>query len=284
MNTPQAAIDGQLIVPLSDFFQVIEVGGEETEKFLQGQFTNDIREVTTDALQWSAWCSAKGRMLVSFVIFSRNDKYYLVLPGDLLDMTMKRLTMYKLRSKVALRHAEELNVLGVASADLPAGVLPMADGLGLLIDTREAVQAQAQTLAEQAYVEGDLNAWWLTQIMAGLPWVVKETSEAFVPQTANFDKINGISFNKGCYTGQEVVARSQYLGSVKRHLYRCQTHATPAPGDEVNAGAESIGKVVSAASHPDGYTVFLAVLKDAAAKPGVTVGEAEVTSMEELAA
>jgi folate-binding protein YgfZ len=205
-------------------FGLIKVSGNDAENFLQGQFTNDVCQVTVEQDQLSAWCSSKGRIIVNFRLFKRDDAYYIILPDDSIAFMLKRLQMYVLRADVKLEDV----YLVIVEDD---------------IDSYEV----------------DTGKWELLNILAGLPQIVAATAEAFVPQMVNFNAIGGVSFKKGCYTGQEVVARMHYLGAVKRRMFlvKLDTAKLPQPGDELNG----IGKIVNAQTHPDGGVVVLAVLK-----------------------
>ncbi|WP_069470213.1 CAF17-like 4Fe-4S cluster assembly/insertion protein YgfZ [Candidatus Marithrix sp. Canyon 246] len=232
-------------------FAVIKVSGNDAETFLQGQFTNDVRQVTAEQSQLSAWCSSKGRIIVNFRLFMRDNAYYIILPDDSIAFMLKRLQMYVLRADVKLEDvSDKLSCLAVVG-DAPENnfaVLQVETGRYLVV-----VEADVDTY------DVDTGKWELLNILAGLPQIVAATAEAFVPQMVNFNAIGGVSFKKGCYTGQEVVARMHYLGTVKRRMFlvKLDTAKLPQPGDELNG----IGKIVNAQAHPDGGVVVLAVLK-----------------------
>ncbi len=232
-------------------FGVIKVSGNDAETFLQGQFTNDVRQVTAEQDQLSAWCSSKGRIIVNFRLFKRDDAYYLLLPKDSIAFMLKRLQMYVLRADVKLEDvSDKLSCLGVVGdyPDNNFAVLQVETGRYLVV-----VEAEIEGY------EVDTGGWELLNILAGLPQVVAATAEAFVPQMVNFQAIGGVNFKKGCYTGQEIVARMHYLGTVKRRMYivKIDTAQLPQPGDDFNG----IGKIVNAQVHPDGGVVVLAVLQ-----------------------
>lgn len=257
---------------------LIRVSGEEAQSFLQGQFTNDVSKVDAGHSQLSSFCSPKGRMLALFRIFQRGDDLYLMMPRERLPAIHKRLQMFVLRAKVTLTDAsDELAIAGLAGTCLE-GLLPAApaevdgccesDGLSvirvagdrprcLVIGEPAAMQAWWQGLDGEAR-PASAHGWPLLDIRAGIPTVVDATAEAFVPQMANMQLVNGVSFTKGCYTGQEVVARMQYLGTLKRRMYRVRFDgdACPAPGSELfshsSASGQGAGKVVDARPSPDG--------------------------------
>lgn len=282
-----AALDSNVLADLSHF-ALVEVTGEDATDFLQGQFSNDVRRVTEEHSQLSSHCTPKGRVLVSFRLFSRDGAYYLRLAQGLLEPALKRLRMYVLRSKVALEdRSDELARFGISGPDAQAllqSALPevpadvdasvTTDGVTLIripgLKPRYevyGVPARLQPLwtqlAEKARPVGE-DAWQLLDIHAGIPTVLPETTEAFVPQMINLHAIDGVSFRKGCYPGQEVVARMQYLGKLKRRMYRAHvdTEQRPAPGDalfsEASGSGQGAGKVVDARPAPgDGYEMLV---------------------------
>lgn len=271
---------------------LIRARGEDSQTFLQGQLTNDIRSVDKNTHQLSGYCSPKGRLLALFQLFMRNDNYYLQFPQALLESTLKRLRMYVMRSKVILddvsnelvRFAvagpvaekmlgERLSELpggefeSVTTADITALRLNGAVNRFILCGEPAAMQPLWQALRDAGAVPVGNSVWEWLNVQAGQPDVVTETIEAFVPQMLNLQLINGVSFKKGCYTGQEVVARMQYLGKLKRRMYLAHTDAQqlPHPGDELyspeSGSGQGAGKLVTVASSPNGGYDMLAVLE-----------------------
>ena len=235
---------------------LISVNGDDASDFLQGQLTNDIRDVSPLHSQLSAYCTPKGRILSIFRIFKRNDTYYMRLPRTQLEETMKRLRMFVLMSKVSFEDSSDTLVhIGVSG---PTAIEQLSTQIKDLPDQVDDVtQCDGYTIIKLAglhprfEIYGELEAmknlwsnldvhtaaigagpWALLNILAGIPTIYPETSEAFVPQMVNMQIINGVSFQKGCYTGQEVVARMQYLGKLKRQMYRVYVKTN----DEVKAG------------------------------------------------
>ncbi|MBI2309261.1 MAG: folate-binding protein YgfZ [Rhodocyclales bacterium] len=289
-----AARDATVLAPLTHL-GIIRVSGEDAKSFLHNQLTSDINHLGAESAQHAAWCSAKGRMLASFVIWRDGDDYLLALAADLQPAIAKRLQMYVLRSKVTVADAgADLVLFGLsgprAAEALQAAGLPQPEAMKtgaangctvLRIDGDRffvAVPAAGaagvwQALAAQARPAG-LPAWRWLDIRAALPVICEATREHFVPQMANFERIGGVSFHKGCYPGQEIVARTQYLGKVKRHLYRLRSDTAMAAGDELYSPAvpdQSSGMVVSAAVSPAGGHEALAVLMEMAADAGVNL-------------
>jgi hypothetical protein len=268
---------------------LIRVAGEDARTFLQGQFTNDIRDVTEGWSQLSAYCSPKGRMLANFRIFLHQGDYFLQMPRDTYQTVLQRLPMFVLISKVKVSDAsDEIVSIGLAG-DCAEGLLQRQftkvpgkpgevaqhGGITLirlpgeparyqLSGTPEAVVTSWSQLSQEAQ-PGNRDYWSLLDIRAGIPTIYRETSDAFVPQMTNMQQIDGVSFTKGCYTGQEVVARMKYLGKLKRRMYLASvdTDARPVPGDELfapgSASGQGAGKVVDARPAPGGGFDLLAV-------------------------
>jgi folate-binding protein YgfZ len=283
------AITGNVFADLSHF-GLIAVHGEDTETFLQGQFTNDVRKVDAGHSQLSGMCNPKGRLLASFRLFRYRDSYYICLPADMLEGVLKRLRMFILRSKVTLEEASNTFVhLGVSgetaatclrkfSGELPDAVDAVLAGDDQIVIRVPGVHPayeifttidRASALWDQLNVHSapvGAEAWRLLDIQAGVPLIYPETREAFVPQMTNLQLIDGVSFKKGCYTGQEIVARMQYLGKLKRRMYRLRAPFTtlPLPGTDIfdeHTPGQSCGQLVAAARHPDGDCAALAVLQ-----------------------
>ncbi len=260
-------------------FGLIQVTGDDAQTFLQGQFTNDVRQVTAEKHQLSAWCTHKGRILISFRLFKRDNAYYLLLPQDSVASTIKRLHKYILRSAVKLEDVSDnlprFGIAGVNSTKILTeclGDVPPSN-VGATLTTNKVT---VLTIQEKRYIvlgetpqncgarQVEAAAWQRLDILAGLPQIVQKTAEAFVPQMINFHVIEGVSFKKGCYTGQEVVARMQYLGSLKRRMYLAKIETgLPQPGDAlyISDNDESVGKIVNAVAQPEGGAILLAVIK-----------------------
>ncbi|MBK1723438.1 CAF17-like 4Fe-4S cluster assembly/insertion protein YgfZ [Thiocystis violacea] len=283
---------------------LIAVRGADAKTYLQGQLTNDIRELSESNSQLSAHCSQKGRMLALLRVFQVGDTLYLQTPAERLPEIIKRLRIYILRSKVNLEDASDALVrIGLAGDGAPdlltARGLPAPEQENRLALSGEfaviripgtparfevlapysAMTGLWEHLAEQA-APADAQDWTLLDIQAGLPNVYDLTAEAFVPQMTNLHLIHGVSFHKGCYTGQEVVARMQFLGKLKRRMYLAEVTAEtpPKPGDELFSPAstsqQASGRVVDVAPIAPGRYALLVVAEIASADGGeVRLGE-----------
>jgi tRNA-modifying protein YgfZ len=284
----------------------LRVAGPDAASFLQGQLTNDVAALAEGAAQYSAWCSPKGRMLANFLLLRTGDSTFeILLPSSMIAAIRKRLTMFVLRSKVAIEDtsAEWVRVgiggpaatgaLHAASIDVPPLFQCRALGGGLIVGLpggrfvalMQAAGAEAfwDRLSRAALPAGFPVWQWLT-IRAGIPIVTAETTDRLVPQMANWDGLDGVSFRKGCYTGQEIVARTQYLGRLKERTYLGHVGASPPPAGEklysAAFGEQSCGIVLNAAASPDGGSDLVAALQIAAAQSGdVHIGSPQGASI-----
>jgi tRNA-modifying protein YgfZ len=255
---------GNIIADLSHY-GLIEITGKDAGTFLAAQFTSDVRQVSESTSQLSAWCTAKGRVLAVFRIFRRAGAYYLLLPGELLQPILRRLRMYIVRSDVRLADASSTLVrIGLSGPALPGS-------LTIVIGEPDAAKKLWRDRQENATPTG-AGPWTLLEILAGIPSVHPKTTEAFLPQMLNLEALGGLCFSKGCYPGQEIIARLQYRGQLKRRMYLglADTARIPEPGDEVVSGdseeTQNVGTVVAAERHPQGGAALLAVLEIGAAQ------------------
>lgn len=279
-----AARDATIVADLSHN-ALIEVTGDDATAFLHAQFTNDVEALPIGAAQWSGWCTAKGRLIASFLLMRRADGYLLMLPAELAADIIKRLGMYVLRSKVkivdASAHYGRVGFAGKTAEVIVAhhfghapeplrsvegehGTCVALDRDRYLIVAPVAVAQQTFHLLEDNATPAGAAAWEWTMIRAGIPTILAATREAFVPQMANFDLIGAVSFRKGCYPGQEIVARTQYRGGLKRRmaLAHVAAGAAPQPGQSVfspSFGEQAAGEIVNAVPAPGGGSDFLVV-------------------------
>ena len=273
-----AARDATIVADLSHH-ALLDVSGADAGAFLQAQLTNDVHELADDSAHWSGWCSPKGRLVASFLLVRLPERFLLLLSADIAEGVRKRLGMYVLRSKVKIEDASAAYArIGLAGGQAAALVAKQAgrapdplrvvrsEGLvTVALDARRFVVLAAPERAPtvwQAFAAGareaGRGAWDWTSVRAGIPTVVAATQEAFVPQMANFDLIGAVSFRKGCYPGQEIVARTHYRGGLKRRMAIAHVpgDAAPAPGENVYSpafGAEqAAGIIANAAPAPGG--------------------------------
>lgn len=263
-----AALHDTVLAPLSDR-ALIAATGPDTVAFLQGQLSNDVRKLTPEQAQLSSFNSPKGRMLAVLHLHRDPDAVYLELPSALLEPVLKRLRMYVLRAKTVLADASAARPsIGIAGAQaasqlqragltVPAEPLQSAwTGTTCVIRRRDAGRQLRYTVhAADTAISGlwdalanaarpvGTRAWRLLEIEAGIPAVHPQTSDRFVAQMCNLDTLGGISFDKGCYTGQEIIARVHYRGAVKRRMQLVSLPDSSAvPGDRLDtpAGADVV--------------------------------------------
>lgn len=244
-----------------DELAVLEVTGDDAEAFLHGQFTNHVKAIE-DAFRLAAYCQPQGRILALMRVAKHEDKFYLVLPTDLVAGFVKRLSMFILRSKVSIRIAKELSVAGLIN---PTINLPDVDKAhfenGLLIGRvrdcqnlpRALVIAPKERIKEQFSYSELSGIWFKSEILAGIPWVFEKTREAFIPQWINLDQIGGLVFDKGCYPGQEIISRIQHIGSTPRRMITVQSDEAVKVQAEMDvfAGTEPTGSVVMTVNDAD---------------------------------
>ena len=299
-----AARDDAVICDLAPLSSLL-AEGPDAAAFLQGQFTNDLDSLAVGASQFSAWCSPKGRVLANFVIRRvAAEAFEMLLPGALLAPIQKRLGMFILRSKVKLvdasRAAVRLGVGGPAATACVTAAFGSAPALhrslavegGALIalpGTRFVVlvapeRAEATWSHLSPARPAGFPCWqWLT-VRAGVPVIAPPTQDQFIPQMLNLDALDGVSFRKGCYAGQEIVARTQYLGRLKERLALAHVDAEPPPpGARLFASSfadQPCGTVVNAAAAPGGGADLLAVAQIAAiASDSLRLGAVEGTAV-----
>jgi folate-binding protein YgfZ len=293
----EVALSGLVFSDLSHL-GVIAVYGDDAQAFLQSQFSNDIRLIADGSSQLTAYSTPKGRMLGLMRVFKQGETFYLRLPEDTVEAVIQRLRMYVMRADVTVEDASDnflrigisgeqaVDELAAVMTNLPAEPDQVAHAGDITLlrvpGVRPRFEAYISSLETARKLWDSLNvhgapvgesAWRLLEILAGLPNVFAATSELFVPQMVNLQLVNGVSFKKGCYPGQEIVARMQYLGTLKRRMYlgRVETDARPFPGDSLFSSTDSeqaVGRIVDAQPHPDGGQSLLAVLQIKVAESG----------------
>ncbi len=276
-----------LLAPLSDL-GIIRIAGTDAAGFLQGQLTQSVADLDENHSRLAGWCSAKGRLLGLFRVLRTNGDFRLVLPRELVPDVLRRLRLFVLRAHVALEdESPTTGVLGIAGAEADAlltqctGSTPTAPGdvnnagdLQVLRlpdpDPRNLVLAPEDQLASlwhtlaRATLPVEPAVWRLLDIRAGLPQITGGTRERFVPQMLNLEPLQALSFRKGCYPGQEVVARMHYLGRLKRRMYRGSLAGAglPEPGASVRDSSDrDQGDVLVAAATEGDSVEVLAVIR-----------------------
>ncbi|MFZ3220022.1 MAG: folate-binding protein [Rhodoferax sp.] len=249
---------------------VIQVVGEDAAKFIHGQLTQDFSLLGQDTARLAAFCSAKGRMQASFIGFKRGtDEILLVCSRDILAPTLKRLSMFVMRAKARLSDATDAFALYGLAGDATKTIAGDAHAAWARADLDAATVINlypADTTPRQLYIAPagspppagtplTREAWAWGEVRSGVATVTAPVVEAFVPQMLNYESVGGVNFKKGCYPGQEVVARSQYRGTLKRRAFVVHTDAALAAGDEVfgaDDDSQPVATVVQAAPAPQG--------------------------------
>lgn len=273
---------------------LIRVSGADARAFLHGQLSCEVNALAPDRSTYGAYCTAKGRVLASFLLWRSGEDFFLQLPLPLVEPIRKRLAAYVLRSKVTLADASaDWTCIGIAGAAAElvqhaagrgpraiheVAIVPDAMVLRLPPDRYEIVATRKKAPAiVEALTHGarslDPEYWEWLEIRAGIPVITTATQEEFVPQMVNLDLIGGVSFTKGCYPGQEIVARTHHLGRVKQRMYLAHVagEERPGPGDKLysaDLGEQASGTIVNAARAPDGGHDVLAVIQIASAESG----------------
>lgn len=249
-----------------DQLRVLEVSGPDRIAFLQGQLTQDVQRVATDATRLAGWADAKGRLLWAGHLLARGESHCLLAPAASVEALARRLGMFVLRARVRVAVAS-LSVTGIVAegpvglASLPGCALAPARLSGDPARWLILGQPGEELPDDLARSTGTPGEWALRDVRAGLPEIAPATSGEFVPQMVNLDLLDAISFSKGCYTGQEIVARTRYLGRVKRRMLRFALPGEPlAPGATLHGEHGPIGQVVSCAAAGAGVEL-LAVMR-----------------------
>jgi folate-binding protein YgfZ len=219
-------------------YGLLSVTGADARAFLHAQLTNDIEHLAPERAVLAGWCSAKGRLLATFLVVPAPQGFLLQLARDLAAPVAKRLSMFILRSKVRIAdETEAWAQFGLWDADFQQPeVAWRGDRATVRVGERRYLEWVPSSQAGEA--DADESQWTLQEIRAGRPLISAATQDQFVPQMVNLEQLGGVDFKKGCYPGQEIVARAQYRGQVKRRMVRTQAPAGVqlAPGQEFNGG------------------------------------------------
>jgi folate-binding protein YgfZ len=274
---------------------LVRFSGEEARDFLHNQLTCDVSALQPGQSTYGAYCTPKGRVLVTFLLWRSPDGFFMQLPASLREPIQKQISRYILRSKVKAADATgEWTLVGVMGKDAAAlvrrvvgrtpdtvrEVAGAADAMVIrlpgerfeIVAARDKAQAMLESLAAGAE-KADGEQWQRQIIRAGVPVILPATQEEFVPQMINLDLIGAVSYDKGCYPGQEIVARMHYRGTLKQRMYLANigSDERPQPGEKLYSpgfGEQACGTVVNAARSPDGGHDLLAVVQISAAERG----------------
>jgi len=308
----QLACATQTIVCDLSHLAWLEVSGADAPAFLQGQVTNDVKLLAPQHAHLTGYCSPKGRLLAIFLAYAHQGSIFLQLPNEIAPAIRTRLQMFVMRSQVQITAANQLSfgVSGPEASKLVGDLVARLPGQPF-----EKVTENALTLIQlpsQAHVRYTLavpieqakavwshlsqrghrvgkQAWDWLEIQAGMPEIVTSTQEQFVPQMANLDVLGGINFKKGCYTGQEIVARTHYLGSVKRRTYLAHIPSNTSRSIAVQAGdkcfggdQQEVGQIMRVAPAPEGGVDVLVELRIEAQTSGKVYWQTQALAFKPL--
>jgi len=225
---------------------LLKISGRDAQAFLQSQFTNDINNIDPKSLNINAYCQHQGKVIAIVWVFMRDNAFYISLPSDVRDIVIAKLNIFKMMSDVIIEDfSSQINQYGLINENIEKS-LNIVNNLSLFT-TRKSIS-----------VNNDYNLWEKGCIENNLPEINLKTSEIFIPQALNLD-VNelGVSFTKGCYPGQEVVARMHYLGNPKRRIFQFVSEFEPVIGDSINVkdskSLKSSGVVIRVANIDEKY-------------------------------
>lgn len=286
----QKATNKDILCDLSQYSTVV-IAGDDAASFIQGQFTNDINNVDDSRSQISGFCNKKGRMIANFRLFKSRLNYFLSIKNNLVDLSIQHLQIYVLRAHVAIQDiSEQLIHIGLSGENATKLLSPFIESINESNDdvsqndnyiairvasappryeifcSLEHAKTLWGSLSEKIDIV-DSSSWDYLNIQSGIPYIDSHTSGEFVPQMANMELINGVSFTKGCFTGQEIVARMHYLGKLKKRCFKVHiaTDDKPKNGDKLfteNARTgQNTGAIISSEKNPESGYDALAVIQ-----------------------
>jgi tRNA-modifying protein YgfZ len=283
-NTDISITETPLASPLSGF-ALLAINGNDRHAFLHSQLINDLNLIEEPAAQLSAWCNPKGQVISNFLIINTGISYLLIFRKDLKKFVKKRLRMFVMRSDVTIENITDLSpLIGLANTnsnnlsslglDMPtnSGQVHATDGLIIIChpdnSNRYLITGSIESLINKlpelnkSLTMTSSSAWNLLDIFSGLPWITSNTKELFLPQMLNLDVLNGLSYQKGCYPGQEVIARLHYRGEVKKRLQIINSEVKLNVGGNIyeDQSENKVGTIINHEKHSDGNFYGLAVI------------------------
>ena len=291
---------------------LIQLSGEDAQVFLNSLLSSDVKHLEVGQSQYTTFSTPKGRMLASMLLSRTDDSFMMQLPSSLQPAMLRKLSMYILRSKVKVTDASTQYMIFGVSGPLTRATLihcfgnaPNADqtnlrasetmliqttaGLHYLYVPTEAAASSLRRLHDAGLILVGENAWRNLSLRTGFTWIYPATQEQFVPQMANMDLVGAVNFKKGCYPGQEIVARTQYLGKLKRRMYRVSIDcpiSMAAPGTELFSDTlpdQAIGMIADSAPIATGATEALAVIQSNCWEKEIYIGSSDGPQLQQLA-
>ena len=294
--TPSAPLNGIAHLP---HLGIIRAAGADAASFLHNQLTNDVLLMKDGQCRLAAFCNAKGRMQASFVVYKRSaEEVLLICRKDLIAQTVKRLSMFVMRAKAKLSDAsDEFQMRGLAGDALAQALSGLSSEAALTVEPWQRHTVQAADVLTLYPALGHARALWIApkdvalptgpalnaemwqvgEVMSGIAWVELATFEAFVPQMLNYESVDGVNFKKGCYPGQEIVARSQFRGTLKRRAFIVQSPVVMTAGQEVFSSLDATqpcGLVAQAASDGAGHVAVVELQLSATENSSLHLGAA----------
>ena len=272
------------------FFGVVRVSGEDRASFLHGQLSNDINHLNENTACYATYNTPKGRVLANMIVLNRGEDLLLIMAQDLTEAIVKRLRMFVLRAKVIFEPLPNFAVAGEldetaspSPAAEPALSFPAQadDGVYTIILPHSGRLKIGEAGLLPEYDAAAENVWNLHEIRSGYAWISTATKETAVAQMLNQHIIGGVHFKKGCYPGQEIIARAQYRGQVKRGLTVLRGDSLEAAGVAVQNGGEEAGQIINTALTDTG-SLSLAVIKFSAAHADLTDADGNALKQETL--
>lgn len=251
------------------FFSIVRVSGDDRATFLHGQLSNHIEGLAQNQACYATYNNPKGRVIANMLVLNRGDDLLLVLAQDLAETVIKKLKMYVLRAKVTFESLNDFAAAGQLADGLVAKAVSephlsfpatFSDGIFAITLPHDGVVWIGKTEQLPTYQEQAENAWKQHEIASGFPWISEVTKETCVAQMLNQHQIGGVHFRKGCYPGQEIIARAQYRGQVKRGLAILTSNVVQTAGAPVQIGDEEVGLIINTVPTADG-SLNLAVVK-----------------------
>lgn len=289
-----------IISPLSSF-AVLAVSGDDRHNFLHSQLINDLNLIDSPSAQLSAWSNPKGQVITNFIIINTGISYLLIFREELKDYIQKRLIMFVLRSDVKIEDISESSpIVGIANInDLSALTNTAPENIGDVIALEGLIIVSHPDNSGRYLITGSIEAlinklpelniklnssstWELLDILSGLPWITKATQEQFLPQMLNLDVLKGLSYQKGCYPGQEVIARLHYRGEVKKRLNLIKSEQVLTIGEQIisEQSDSKAGTIINSVSHSDGLYYALAVINLNQLNDKLTINNNTVTTID----
>jgi len=282
-ETSEITIDENIICE-TDHLGIIKVAGEDVQAFLHGQFSNDVKALDNNQSQWNSYNNPKGRLFTTFRLCKLGQDYFMLIPQELIEPVIKRLRMFVMRSKVTLDDISSTwKILGFAGNELsnptPTGMNEIQQENSVNWIRIPGVTTRVLCFGENENIEkiklqftdkltlSTSNHWRRLDIHSGIANIFADTYEEFVAQMVNLQITDGVSFTKGCYPGQEVVARMHYLGKLKKRMYRITINSNELPTlgeniyDAASENQQSVGKIVDAQKNEKGSLDALAVIQ-----------------------